>query len=85
MMSAVDQVCDLEEGQAYSRSVVIPYGQGHRIPKARRDMNSNLAPVVARAKKRDGRNYKLYTTATFAGDYSAIVTGIIVIGDNDEV
>lgn len=83
-MSAVDEVCNLEEGKAFSKSVVIPFGQGHRIPKARRDMHNALSPVVARAKQRDGRSYKLYTTATFAGDYSAIVTGVIVL-EEDEI
>jgi len=79
--SAVMQTVNLKSGQTYSRSLYIPYERADPdiIRDARRTLMGYLTPVVARARKRKDRNYKVHTVATFTTTYDVIVTGIVCI------
>lgn len=79
--SAVEQAVGLKGGQTYSRSFYIPYDKvdPEVIKEARRNMVSYLTPVVARARAKKDRNYRIHTTAAFTSTYDVIVTGVVVV------
>jgi hypothetical protein len=78
--SAVEQVANLRPGAAFSRSLFFPLGTANaeRIATARKSLMSYLSPVVARAKERRPRNYRVITSVSHTKDYDIVVTGIIL-------
>lgn len=78
--SAVQQVVNLKPGAAFSRSLYFRLGEAtaDRIANARKNLMSYLSPVVARAKERRNRNYRVITAVSHTKDYDVVVTGIIL-------
>lgn len=85
--SAVTQVISLGAGQAFSRARFIPLAEADddAIKAARKTLMAYLSPVVARAKERREREYRVHTTVGFTRNYDVIVTGVIVAEDDDEI
>lgn len=84
--SAVSQVVGLKRGRAFSRSRYIPHMESdpEKIQRARQSLVSNLTPVVARARAHSDRNYRIHTMTTFTRNYDIVVTGVIVVEEEEE-
>ena len=84
--SAVEQVVNLKPGAAFSRSLFFRLGEANAetITEARKTLMSYLSPVVARAKERRKRNYRVITSVAHTKDYDVVVTGIILRPEKKE-
>lgn len=78
--SAVEQICEMKRGQTFSRAFFLPVGATpDEIKEARRNLTNYMAPVVARARKKRKRNYKVHTCTGFTDNYNVVVTGVITV------
>lgn len=84
--SAVDQTVRLKPGQTFSRSLFIPAWKvdPEEIRLARRRLVSYMTPVVARAREYKDRPYQVHTTTAFTKSYDVIVTGVVVIAEEED-
>lgn len=84
--SAVARTLGLKDGEAYGQ---VKFLRNHEaspdeIKTARKKLMRLMSPIISRASAKDGRSYRFYTTASFTPSYDVIVTGVIVVNDEDD-